>query len=65
MSRLQLGEPFMHKLNSDNWKERNAAMEAVDQMIRSVGGRILPTVGDLMLGLKVTAALSGFQWSRV
>ena len=38
---------------SANWKERNAALDEVDEIIKSAGGRIQPTVGDLMPALKV------------
>lgn len=44
----------MRKLGSANWKERAAALDAVDAAIRAAGGRIAPTLGDLMSGLKVS-----------
>ena len=43
----------MKNLNSEVWNKRLKAMESVDAMIQSAGGRITPAVGDLMLGLKV------------
>lgn len=50
----QLGEAFAKQLDSANWKERNAAMEAVEEMIRGTGGGITPNIGELAQGLKVS-----------
>lgn len=44
----------MRKLGSANWKDRAAALDAVAAAVRGAGGRIAPTLGDLMGGLKVT-----------
>ena len=50
----QLGEAFAKQMDSVNWKERNAAMESVEEMIRGAGGRITPNVGELVQCLKVS-----------
>ena len=44
----------MRKLGSANWKERAAALDAVAAAVRGAGGRIVPALGDLMGGLKVS-----------
>ncbi len=44
----------MRKLGSANWKDRAAALDAVATAVRGAGGRIAPTLGDLMGALKVT-----------
>lgn len=49
----QISSKLVANLSSANWKERNAALDEVDDIIKSVGGRIQPTVGDLMPALKV------------
>ena len=40
-------------LGSVNWKERNAAVEEVEEILKAAGGRIQPSLGDLMPALKV------------
>ena len=40
-------------LGSANWKERNAAVEEVEEVLKAAGGRIQPSLGDLMPALKV------------
>lgn len=49
----QISSKLVANLSSANWKERNAALDEVDDIIKSAGGRIEPTVGDLMPALKV------------
>ncbi|KAL3133794.1 hypothetical protein ABBQ32_008271 [Trebouxia sp. C0010 RCD-2024] len=48
----QISSKLVANLSSANWKERNAALDEVDDIIKSAGGRIEPTVGDLMPALK-------------
>lgn len=48
----------MKKLGSANWKERSAALDAVAAAVQGAGGRITPSLGDLMGGLKVTCSLA-------
>ena len=40
-------------LGSANWKERNAAVEEVEEILKAAGSRIQPSLGDLMPALKV------------
>ena len=40
---------------SANWKERNAALEEVEEMLRAAGGRIQAPPGDLISALKASA----------
>lgn len=37
------------------WKERNAAVSSVEAVLAGAGGRIEPTVNDLLSALKVRA----------
>ena len=48
------GQPE-HVPRSANWKERNAALEEVEEMLRAAGGRIQPPPGDLISALKARA----------
>lgn len=50
----QISTKLVANLSSANWKERNAALDEVEEIIKSAGGRIQPTVGDLMPALKVS-----------
>ena len=52
----QISLKLIANLGSANWKERNAALDEVEEIIKSAGGRIQPTVGDLMPALKVNAS---------
>ena len=38
------------------WKERNAAVTALEAVLQGAGGRIQPNVGDLLPALKVRIA---------
>lgn len=49
----QISSKLVANIGSSNWKERNAALEEVEEIIKAAGGRIQPTVGDLMPALKV------------
>lgn len=49
----QLSSKLVANIGSSNWKERNAALEEVEEIMKSAGGRIQPSVGDLMPALKV------------
>ena len=53
----QISSKLVANLGSANWKERNAALDEVEEVIKSAGGRIQPTVGDLMPALKVNASI--------
>ena len=50
-------------IGSANWKERNAALDEVQDIIKAAGGRIQPAVGDLMPALKVMSLLSISCWT--
>ncbi|KAK9814323.1 hypothetical protein WJX72_004049 [[Myrmecia] bisecta] len=39
-------------LGDANWKSRNAGLEEVEQILQAAGGRIQPSLGDLMPALK-------------
>lgn len=52
----QISSKLIANLGSANWKERNAALDEVEEIVKSAGGRIQPTVGDLMPALKVNAS---------
>ena len=52
----QIPSKLIANLSSANWKERNAALDEVEEIIKSAGGRIQPAVGDLMPALKVGAS---------
>ncbi len=41
------------RLDHANWKERNAALEAMEEMVKAAGGRITPSLGEVMPALKV------------
>lgn len=43
-------------LNSANWKERNAGLAEVEDILKANGNRIQPALGDLMPALKVRLA---------
>ena len=49
----QITSKLVANIGSANWKERNAALEEVEEIVKAAGGRIQPTVGDLMPALKV------------
>ena len=51
----QISSKLIANLGSSNWKERNAALDEVEDIVKAAGGRIQPTVGDLMPALKVLA----------
>lgn len=53
-ARRAAGQP-KHVPRSANWKERNAALEEVEEMLRAAGGRIQPPPGDLISALKARA----------
>ena len=53
----QISSKLIANLGSANWKERNAALDEVEEIVKSAGGRIQPTVGDLMPALKVNASI--------
>ena len=40
------------------WKERNAAVTAVENVLAGAGGRIQPNVGDLLPALKVCSCFN-------
>ena len=50
----QISSKLIGNLGSANWKERNAALDEVEEIVRFAGGRIQPAVGDLMPALKVS-----------
>ena len=50
----QITSKLVTNIGSANWKERNAALDDVEEIIRAAGGRIQPTIGDLMPALKVS-----------
>lgn len=52
-----ISSKLIANLGSANWKERNAVLDEVEEIIKSAGGRIQPTVGDLMPALKVNARI--------
>lgn len=49
----QITSKLVANIGSSNWKERNAALEEVEEIVKAAGGRIQPSVGDLMPALKV------------
>lgn len=49
----QITTKLVNSIGSANWKERNAALEEVEGIIKAAGSRIQPNVGDLMSALKV------------
>lgn len=53
----QITSKLVANIGSANWKERNAALDEVEEIIKAAGGRIQPTVGDLMPALKVSCRL--------
>ena len=55
----QITSKLISDIGSANWKERNAALDDVESIIKSAGSRIQPSIGDLMSALKVTFALQG------
>jgi hypothetical protein len=54
----QITSKLVANMGSANWKERNAALDEVEEIIKAAGGRIQPSVGDLMSALKVSCSLS-------
>ena len=52
-------------LGSANWKERNAAVEEFEEILKAAGSRIQPNVGDLMPALKVSLGNSTLYMSPV
>ena len=60
----QITSKLVANMGSANWKERNAALDEVEEIIKAAGGRIQPSVGDLMPALKVSCSLSCcyFYW---
>lgn len=54
----QISSKLIANLGSANWKERNTVLDEVEEIIKSAGGRIQPTVGDLMPALKVNASIA-------
>lgn len=48
----QVNEKIAPQLNSSNWKERKAGLDAIEQLLTESGNRIQPTVGDLFPALK-------------
>jgi hypothetical protein len=44
-------------VRSAKWQERNAALEEVEGILAAAGGRITPSVGNLVALLKVHASL--------
>ncbi|KAL0039701.1 hypothetical protein WJX77_005628 [Trebouxia sp. C0004] len=48
----QITSKLVANMGSANWKERNAALDEVEEIIKAAGGRIQPSVGDLMSALK-------------
>ena len=51
------------RLDHANWKERNAALEAMEEMIKAAGGRITASLGEVMPALKVRdSAPANKQW---
>jgi hypothetical protein len=48
--------PAGSRARSANWKERNAALEELEGLLRAAGGRIQPPPGELVGALKVRPA---------
>ncbi|KAL0028272.1 hypothetical protein WJX79_006476 [Trebouxia sp. C0005] len=48
----QITSKLVANMGSGNWKERSAALDEVEEIIKAAGGRIQPFVGDLMSALK-------------
>ena len=46
-------QAFAKRLDHTNWKERNAALEALEEIIRAAGGRITPSLGEAVPALRV------------
>lgn len=59
----QITSKLIANIGSANWKERNAALDEVQDIIKAAGGRIQPAVGDLMPALKVNCLLSISCWT--
>ena len=56
---LPLAHPDVELLH-EQWKERNAAVGAGENVLKGAGGRIQPTVGELLPALKVPAPAPAF-----
>ena len=56
----QITSKLIASIGSANWKERNAALEEIENVIKGAGSRIQPTVGDLMSALKVSLS---WKWA--
>ncbi len=46
-------QAFAKRLDHTNWKERNAALEALEEMVKAAGSRITPSLGEALPALKV------------
>ena len=54
----QITSKLVANISSSNWKDRNAALEEVESIVKAAGSRIQPSVGDLMPALKVGSRLT-------
>lgn len=48
----QITGKLLQEMASDKWKERQAALHAVEAILQGAGYRITPAIGDLMGGIK-------------
>ena len=59
---------LLSELGGAQWKERSRAVDEVEGLVSSAGGRIQPNVGELLSALKVQAFTSSdhhqLQWLR-
>ena len=46
-------QAFAKRLDHSSWKERNAALEALEEMVKAAGGRITQNLGEAVPALKV------------
>ena len=61
----QITSKLVANMGSANWKERNAALDEVEEIIKAAGGRIQSSVGDLMSALKVRCSLAAVLLASV
>ena len=65
LPRTDISGHITSSLGSANWKERNAAVEEFEEILKAAGSRIQPNVGDLMPALKVSLGNSTLYMSPV
>ena len=53
---LMRSSKLITSMSSANWKERNLALEEVEGILQAAGGRIQPSIGDLIPAVKVQPA---------